>query len=287
MKKQPLDVENFDISLCKTRLAQPRDASDLVAIAKTIWGGEDYLLKVLTAWINEPWFIVCEYQGVVVACIKLTQLPPNTLWFEGMRVLKPLQGKGLGKLMNKAAMELALQISNQQPGMLFEFSTYFMNQETPHLTSKLGFKQVAGFHIMDKYGGRILEEPEPVENPGMDIFDHYPAYLPVGWKAIRKSEEGLEYIRQNARIYASPGMRFLIGGIENTDVTLIDPIPANLQKELPYIQYHIGYKRNFSIIFPQTYPSVIFSLECQKFRVRDHNPENVPEILVFSRSAEL
>lgn len=279
-----LDYAGFNINDCKVRLAQTKDANDLAIVARTIWSGRDYLPGVLKQWTKEPWFLVCEYNKRVVACIKLTLLPDNSLWFEGLRVLKHLQGYGIGRLMNNAAMEYAIKIAQEQPGIRFEFSTHFLNQETLHLAEKMEFKQVEGFYVMEKYGGKILKMPQEITQPGMDIFDLYPNYLPVGWRAIRKSDEGLEYVSKKAKIFATPRCRYLLGGHQGSDVTILDPIVPNMKEEMPYIQYHVGYKLSLSLIFPRVQASVFSSLESQKFRFGDPNQELLPQMLVFSKS---
>lgn len=285
MKKTP-SLPDFDINSFSTRLAKESDIPDLVSIAKTIWDGGDYLPKVMREWINEPWFIVGEQAGRVIACIKLTLLPVGSLWFEGMRVHGSHQGRGIGKLMNRAAMETAAQIAKRHPGLSFEFSTYFLNHETLHLTAKMGFKQVEGFHTMDKFGTWLMQEPELITAPGMDIFDLYPSYLPVGWRAIRKSEEALAYIRDHARVFATPKARYLIGGHGSGDVTILDPIPGNFKSELPYLQHFFGRKRKYSIIFPRSMANHIPKLEKLGYRFWDDNPESKEEMLVFSMPAE-
>lgn len=281
--KKNTEPESFDIKECKTRLAKKGDAKDLVAIAKTIWSGSDYLPQVMTGWIKEPWFIVCEYHKRVIGCIKLTLLPDNSLWFEGMRVIRDMQGKGIGRLLNEAVMKKALEIKAEKPGLHLEFSTYFLNQETLHMAGKMGFKQVDGFYLMEKYGGRILKEPHIITDYGMEIFEQYPKYLPLGWRTIRNSPEGLDYIKKHGTVFATPKARYLQGGHKNNDITILDPLPPNMKAELPYIQHLIGYKLNFSFIMPSTVlPSALFSLESQKFRFGDENPDYTPQLLVFS-----
>jgi len=281
-----MKIVDLNIDACQVRLARQSDSADLKAIAKTIWGGGDYLPKVMEEWIAEPWFLVCEYQERVIACIKLTLLPCNSLWFEGMRVHADLQGRGIGKLMNRAAMEYAAQIAAERPGLRYEFSTYFLNHETLHLTAKVGFKQVQGFHTLDKFGGRLIQEPQFIENPGMDIFELYPDYLPVGWRAIKKHPDSLEYIRSHARVFATPKARYLIGGHGSGDITFLDPIPAEMRPELPYLQYFFGLKRKYSIIFPRSQAHHITRLQGLGFRCWDDNPDAKPEMLVFSMSAD-
>lgn len=276
---------DFKLDECLIRLARLEDEPDLKAIAKTIWEGGDYLPRVMREWILEPWFIVCEYQGRVIACIKLTMLPDKSLWFEGMRVHGNLQGRGIGKLMNRAAMEYASRLASEHPGLRYEFSTYFLNHETLNLTSKMGFQQVESFHTLDKYGVRHFSEPDMITDPGMDIFDHFPHYLPVGWRTVRKHPDSLAYIRSHATVFATPRARYLIGGHENKDITILDPIPNDFRTELPYLQYFFGPKRKYSIIFPRSQASKIASLKNLGFRDWDDNPDRKPEMLVFSMPA--
>lgn len=277
MKKQ-----QFDIEQCLVRLAKPSDNKDLTEIAKTIWDGGDYLPKVAKTWMNEPWFLVCEYQNKVIACIKLTLLPNQSLWFEGMRVHGEYQGLGIGRLMNQAAMKLASEIEPRYPKLKYEFITYRLNKETLHLTTKVGFKEVESFYSLEKHGTLSLKKPKIITKVKLDIFEHYPLYLPVGWRGIHKDPDSLHYIHKHAKLFASPKMRYLLSGHDYRDVTVLGTIPQDIRAEIPYIQFMIGYKKDFSIIFPKSQKEALPRLLDAGFKFMDDNPNQQPDMLVFS-----
>lgn len=276
MKQTP-----FDISKCTVRLAEPRDAKDLVWISKTIWNHGDYLGKVAKQWIDEPWFLVCEYQQRVIACIKLTLLPNESLWFEGMRVHGSYQGMGIGRLMNQAAMKLAYEITPQYQNLKYEFSTYRLNQKTIHITTKIGFKLVEGFYTLEHRGICSLQKPKIITKPSMDIFELYPLYLPAGWRAVHNEQVSLPFICKHAKLFASPSTRYLLSGHDYRDLTVLDVPPEDIKAELPYIQSMVGFKKSFNIILPQSQKHAIPSLQEAGFRFMDANPELTPDLLVF------
>ena len=107
----------FILENCLVRLARPQDRQDLLAISRGIWAGTDYLPKVVDRWLAEDWFFVCEYQGRVIACLKLSLLPDNVLWFEGLRVHRRWQGKGIARFMNTEIFRFASGLKKEDPAL--------------------------------------------------------------------------------------------------------------------------------------------------------------------------
>lgn len=66
-------------------------------IARLTWGGggEDYLARVFDEWLGDN-FYVLELDGKVVGTAKLTLLPGEVGWLEGLRVHRDYRGKGYG-----------------------------------------------------------------------------------------------------------------------------------------------------------------------------------------------
>lgn len=277
---------DFDISKCLVRIAVTADEADLKEIASTIWDGSDYLPDIMGEWIAEPWFLVCEYEGRVIACLKMTMLPDKVLWFEGLRVHGDFQNRGLGTLMNQHAMRLAQQLSNSVPGLAYEFCTYYKNVESLHLTAKLGFETVTAFHVMDHKGGSETRTPELIPSPTLDLFSHYPRYIPLGWRILHHHPEALELIIRKGSTFRGAKARFLLGGIAEKYALLLDEPDEDFAEELPYLQHFAGKDKNFAIILATAFAHRIPMLKELGFDFWDEE-EDYPENMVVLRLNKL
>lgn len=175
---------NFELDSCLIRPATKADRDDLISVSKGIWGGTDYLPKVMDRWISEPWFLVCEYQGHVIACLKLSLFPDQVLWFEGLRVRSRYQNRGVATLMNRHSFALAHDLRRAGKVRSFEFCTYYLNKESLHLTQKLGFKVVATFWQLNKRGIKATREPKLLPRVDLKAFRHYGKYIPCAWQSL-------------------------------------------------------------------------------------------------------
>ncbi|PKN76105.1 MAG: hypothetical protein CVU49_01695 [Candidatus Cloacimonetes bacterium HGW-Cloacimonetes-2] len=239
---------SFDLRECIVRLARTGDTRDLLAISKTIWDGTDYLPEVIEEWIKERWLFVAEFHGKVLACIKLSQFPDNVIWIEGLRVHARYQGKGIGTLLNDYIMDYAYRLKEKNRSLSFEFCTYYKNFESLKMTEKLGFNLVESFYSLDHHKEPGYLVPEIVEDYGMDIFDNYPSYIPLGWQSVRNKPESLDFIKRNATVFRTPQSIYLIGGKGEKAVTFLKPPTKDLAAELPYFGYFFRRKRRIGIV---------------------------------------
>lgn len=273
----------FKLEDCLVRLARPQDRKDLIEISRGIWDGTDYLPKVVDLWLAEDWFFVCEYQSRVIACLKLTAFPDNVLWFEGLRVHRKWQGKGVAKLMNTELFRFAAGLKRENPALSYEASTYYKNHESLGLMHKLGFRQREGFYNLERRGVQRIKQPELMEDFGIEIFAHYPRYLPLNWHAVHAKAEALPFIKQNATVFRSAGGLYLIGSAGSPCITLLSELPQDLEGELPYLQYHFGPRRTISLTLPQAFEPQIPRLQRSGFFWEEDGKMPV-NMLVFSLS---
>lgn len=278
-----MKVPPFDIAACVTRLARPEDKPALLKVARTIWDGSDYLAQVLDRWLYEPWFLVCEYRSRVIACLKLTLLPDNVLWFEGLRVHARWQGKGIGKLMNRAGMELAASIAPRHPGLKYEFCTYFLNSESLSLTRRIGFEEVRAFITMDKYGVHSTRAPKVLKRPHPDWFHSYPDFIPLGWRAVHNTPDGIAFVRRNAVFFQTPRATYMLAGYPERYVTFLDLPSREIRDELPYFQYFFGPRKRYGIIMPTGFASAIPHLKRHGFTFWDEEPEGGRNMLILRK----
>jgi len=270
----------FAIEACHIRLAKESDRDGLIALSKTIWEGHDYLPRILSRWLNEPWFFVCDYQGKIIACIKLSLFPDNVLWFEGLRVHKRFQGMGIGKMMNRFVLSHAIELRKQNPRLSFEFCTYYKNIESLHLTKKIGFRVVKRYYNMEKSGIQSCMEPDLIEEPEPKYFRKLGAYIPLGWQAVHNCDQGREFIRQYGTLFKTPGGVYLLGGVGERCITLLQEPGTSLKDDLPYFQSFYGSRKRISIIIPTCYEASIPLLQKMGFRFWDEEREVVQNMLV-------
>lgn len=277
-----MNKAEFDITKCLVRLAVAEDATDLKDIASTIWDGSDYLPDIMSEWISEPWFLVCEYERRVIACLKMTMLPDKVLWFEGLRVHGDFQNRGLGTLMNHHGMRLAHELSGRIPGLSFEFCTYYKNVESLHLTAKLGFQTVESFHVLDHKGILETREPQLINAPKLDMFANYPRYIPLGWRILHHHPEALDLIRIKGSTFRGAKDSFLLGGIAEKYVLLLDEPNEDFTEELPYLQHFAGAGKEYGIIMSTAFSHRIPMLKEMGYAFGDDD-EDAPENMVVLR----
>lgn len=271
----------FDIDKCSVRLARREDREDLIEISKRIWDGHDYLPQIVDRWIAEPWFFVCEFEAKVIACLKLSEMPDNVIWFEGLRVHAKYQGKGVAKLMNRELLKFASGLKSQNPALSFEFCTYYKNVESLALTSKLGSVKVDSFYNLERRGVRKVLVPEIITDYGREIFAGYPDYLPLNWHAVHSSEASLDYIRKHATVFRTPNSIYLLGRVGEQCITFLEPPQAEIGEDLRYMQYFFGSGKRISATISRHWQSYLPLLQENKFYFWDDNQDQSLNMLVF------
>lgn len=274
---------SLNLNECRVRLATDSDTQDLFAIARSIWGGNDYLPKVLPRWLNEPYFFVCEHRGRVIGCIKLSLFPDHVLWFEGLRVLGRYQGKGIGTLLNKEMFMFAHELKLKDPNLSFEFCTYYKNVESLHLTQKLGFRKVGGFYALDKNGIKAQKAPTIISDYDLSSFTMYPDYIPCGWQTLHNCSESLQFLQDRAQVFETPQARYLIGGLHEKYILPLTSVPSNLQSELPYFQYFFSPRKRYGIIIPVSFKKHLKLFHKAGFRFWDNEAKPVENMLILRK----
>jgi len=271
----------FDIKECTVRLARPEDSSDLIEISRYTWDGNDYLPRIIDLWISQPWFFVCEYQGKVIGCLKLSQFPDQVLWFEGLRVHKAFRGKGIAKLLNLHVSRFAAGLKKEDPRLSFEFCTYYKNIENIGLTTSLGFKPVDGFYNMEKRGVHKSLKPDFVASYAEEIFAHYPLYLPLNWHAVHSNKESLSYIREHAQVFKTQNASYLVGSTGERCITMLSPPHNKMQEDLPYLQHFFGARKRINITLSSQFKPYLALLKKLNFYFWDEEKETALNMIVF------
>ncbi len=244
---------NFELNDCLIRQAIASDREDLIRIARGIWGGTDYLPLVMDRWISEPWFLVCEYRGRVIACIKLSLFPDQVLWFEGLRVQKRYQNRGIATLLNRHAFALVEKLRRDGKVRSFEFATYYLNSESLHLTQKLGFKTVETFWVLDKRGIKATQKPHILPKVDMKFFRHYQKYIPCAWQSVHHCPDALPFLQSHGKLFQTKRATYYLGGSHQPVITLLEAPGPYMHEELPYFQHFFGSRKSYGIIVPPAF----------------------------------
>ncbi len=85
--------------MIEIRPAEQADKSRIEEISSKIWDGDDYVPLVFDKWVAQEngEFSVVTVDGVVAGCTKITELPHDVLWLEGIRVDTDYRAKDLAE----------------------------------------------------------------------------------------------------------------------------------------------------------------------------------------------
>lgn len=270
-----------ELHACKVRLATKDDIGGLVLMSRGIWGGTDYLPKIVERWIAEPYFFVCEYDNKIIGCGKMSLFPDKVLWFEGLRVHSKYQGQGVAKLINRHMMAFAAELESREGAYSHEFCTYYRNYESLHLAKLRGFRVVKRFYDLNRRGISRQLEPEFPEIMDMSCFKAYPDYIPCGWQVFHHSPSALQIIKERGRVFRTPQGFYYAGGLAEIHILPLSPLPVNLKAELPYFQWFYQPRRSIGLIVPFGYRGKLQALREAGFAPWDNEPKPAANMLVL------
>ena len=190
------------------RIAIMDDLEDIAAISRTTWDGDDYLEKKARRWIKDCSLYAGELDGKVVGTFRLSQMPAGVLWMEGLRVHLKYRNHGYGRQLADAAFEAGKKIIGSGSAVCMEFSTYFKNDESIHISISQGFRVVNRFILMNREGIDSTAEIEKSEPSDAD-FMSLPGHIPCGWKYPRLCRGGIEWALQRCDAWRRGNVLFL------------------------------------------------------------------------------
>ncbi len=158
------------------RPARADDRAALEAIAAQTWDGQDYLPRVLEAWLADPHggFFVAELRGRVVGAAKVSRLGEGEWWLEGLRVDPAFQGQGIGRVLHHFMVN---QVRQRGSGMV-RFSTGSVNRAVHRLARETGFRRELMCAVL---WAPALQEPPRQWRP------LHPQDLPQAWELLQRS----------------------------------------------------------------------------------------------------
>ena len=197
----------------RIREARASDIEDLAKISRTTWDGADYLESVSAKWISEKGFYVAEKGTRVVGCGKLTLLPGEVAWLEGLRVHNDFKGRGYGRVISDNILKIAQSRLKSGEFSSIEFSTYINNSESISMAEKQGFAVSDLFHVVSIENPPVVTTSVTLEqfSPSIEDFTGYKEHTPCGWKYVLSCASGsLEWLKKNAEFWrVNTGATFL------------------------------------------------------------------------------
>jgi len=224
---------------------------------------------VFDEWLGDN-FYVLEVDGKVIGTAKLTLLPGKVGWLEGFGVHPEYRDDFMLGLGEKLAREGKIEA--------LEFSTYFLNREDISTAERTGFGVKARFFIL---GAKTEDfQPEKPEKIEPELSDLTLGLIPVGRRFVRRSEEALEWIKENADLYDFNGLRFLVPK-EGTTFTPLDVGLATLKALLPAMAWVARGRGNFDVMLPSGVKPLLPGLRRLSLHLPDETDE--PNVLVFRK----
>jgi len=193
------------------RLARPEDRAALEAISAQIWGGDDYLPRVLDGWLADGGFYVATLRDQVVGVSKMTRLGDGEWWMEGLRVDPAYQKLGIARIMHHYLLN---QLHQHETGVV-RFSTEAGNDAVHRLAAETGFERLA---VLVEQRADAL--PEPVQS--------WKVLSAADAPRVREWLNASPYYVQAARSYEKDWSFYLL-----TDERLSERLKAGLVYEWP------------------------------------------------------
>lgn len=217
--------------MIEIRRAQLEDKPRIIEISSKIWDGDDYLPHIFEKWVKEEGgeFSVITVDDVVAGCAKMTLLPHNVLWLEGIRVDTEYRGQGLGKKMAEYQLKRAKEMGYER----LELGTFVENYESLAIIEKRGFERVASFKFLlntfeedlkftsEAIDVSTLKRVESVEEVKdiLELIDTEvrQSYVNLDWTFIRCDEDLLSEFIKKGLVYKIGDTVFAYGNWNQKD----------------------------------------------------------------------
>lgn len=108
-------------------------------ITRAVWGEDDYIPRVFTAWLRDGGFFGAELDGRLVGFAKLTRMSATEAFLEGMRVRPDARERGVGSALVAQRLEEARRRGMRVARLL----TWSKNPPMHRMARRFGFRRVA------------------------------------------------------------------------------------------------------------------------------------------------
>lgn len=261
------------------RPARYVDMNDITSISRTTWEGDDYLEKAAPSWIEDGGFYIGLLDNRGIGTFRITLMPQSVLWFEGLRIHVNHRGKGYGRILADAALEIAKERIRNGEAECVEFSTYFLNTESIIISESQGFRRVNGFMLLTKENPENSASTKNIDVSWKD-FENCPGHIPCGWKFPRTCLKGMEWVRNRASIYSIGDVSFMMKN-DSGEFTPLNGSSDNPERFLAgaeTVASRLG-KSDLQIFVHESYGSIIEEAYNRSYTT--WYPVDGPNILVF------
>ncbi|MHA1821814.1 MAG: GNAT family N-acetyltransferase [Promethearchaeota archaeon] len=122
------------------------DKSKIIKISQQIWNGNDYILKTVDKWLNQP---DCQMLGIfkgakLIAFINTRKYTKDLIRLEGGRVDPQYQNKGIGTCL----LDYALEYAKASGALKVQYIANLQNQVSMKLAEKFEFSRISEICLM-------------------------------------------------------------------------------------------------------------------------------------------
>ena len=146
---------------------RPAEQSDIPAIkslSEGIWGGGDYLPRIIADWINEGGVYVGLVDENIVGVSRIHKLADEEWWLEGLRIAVAHQGHGYGRELHNHTLEELKRIGKGT----VRFASADTNHSIPPAL-KSGFHEI----LRLPFAFAELANHHTVKHPWLTVLEQY------------------------------------------------------------------------------------------------------------------
>lgn len=116
------------------------DKPGVMALTHDIWDGHDYIPYVWDDWLADPrgLMVVAEYGAQLAGMGRLTSLPGNQWWLEGLRVHPELEGRGFARHI----FDFLMTIWGMRRGAVIRLLTSSKRVKVHRMSEHSGYRKV-------------------------------------------------------------------------------------------------------------------------------------------------
>ncbi len=208
------------------------DKEQILEISKTVWEGNDFILRTIDTWLNPETgkILVVEKDGEIRAFAKMSYLTTKDYWLEGLRVKEKYRGMGYANLLTQ---ELIQEAKKSNPRSL-RFACHRKAEGSIHSGEKHGFIRKAAFSFIlcEKLKSEkptiaveeLSREQDPYEivQGFLEYYKNYGFLFGSKWKFIPMEKQLLTKLHGEGKILQTEeGKALLIYDYDGEDLRLL------------------------------------------------------------------
>lgn len=214
------------------RLGNDQDKEQILEISKTVWEGNDFILRTIDTWLDPKSgkIMVVEKNGEIRAFAKMSYLTAKDYWLEGLRVKEKYRGMGYANLLTQ---ELIYEAKKSKPRSL-RFACHRKAVGSIRSGENHGFIRKAEFNFIlcenlksEKPTVRVLKLKED-QDPYKKAQEFPEYYMNQGflfgskWKFIPMEKELLRTLQEEGKVLQTEeGKALLVYDYDGEDLRLL------------------------------------------------------------------